>query len=149
MQAAAPLLAPLQPLVSTIQQHQEDTEPLLLSYSSISSYQKCPHSYYMSHVLNVSAPATPLMAYGRGLHDAVATVLGGNALVVNSSSSSSSGTTDESSKRSSRHSRTATSSERHARIDKAHELLQVLYTHYNAYTATISMCACASCSATV
>jgi hypothetical protein len=83
----------------------------------------------MSHVLNVSAPATPLMAYGRGLHDAVATVLGGNALVLNSSSSSISTGCDQSSSSSSsssRHSSTATSSsERQARTEKAHELLQV------------------------
>jgi hypothetical protein len=78
----------------------------------------------MSHVLNVSAPATPLMAYGRGLHDAVATVLGGNALVVSSSSGSS--TESDANSSSSRHSTTAaSSSERQARTEKAHELLQV------------------------
>ncbi|CAM9593367.1 unnamed protein product [Pylaiella littoralis] len=49
--------------------------PLRLSFSSISSFAACPHSYYLQHVLNVSPPPNPRMVYGRAMHESVAAVL--------------------------------------------------------------------------
>lgn len=51
--------------------------PLRLSFSSISSFAACPHSYYLQHVLNVSPPPTPRMVYGRAMHEGVAAILRG------------------------------------------------------------------------
>ncbi|CAM9684003.1 unnamed protein product [Scytosiphon promiscuus] len=51
--------------------------PLRLSFSSISSYAACPHSYYLSNVLNVSPPPNPRMVYGRAMHEGVAAFLRG------------------------------------------------------------------------
>lgn len=51
--------------------------PLRLSFSSISSYAMCPHSYYLSNVLNVSPPPNPRMVYGRAMHEGVAAFLRG------------------------------------------------------------------------
>ncbi|CAM9098272.1 unnamed protein product [Discosporangium mesarthrocarpum] len=46
-----------------------------LSYSSISSYMRCPYSFYLQHVLNVSPSPSPVMVYGRAMHEAVALCL--------------------------------------------------------------------------
>ncbi|CAM9450068.1 unnamed protein product [Hapterophycus canaliculatus] len=51
--------------------------PLRLSFSSISSYATCPHSYYLNNVLNVSPPPNPRMVYGRAMHEGVAAFLRG------------------------------------------------------------------------
>lgn len=51
--------------------------PLRLSFSSISSFAACPHSYYLQHVLNVSPPPNPRMVYGRAMHEGVAAILRG------------------------------------------------------------------------
>lgn len=53
--------------------------PLALSFSSISSYDLCPYSYYLHHVLHVTPPANPRMVYGRAMHEAVAACLRGAA----------------------------------------------------------------------
>lgn len=59
--------------------------PLRLSFSSISSYASCPHSYYLQYVLNVSPPPNPRMVYGRAMHEAVAAFLRGTVGVVGGS----------------------------------------------------------------
>ncbi|CAM9346317.1 unnamed protein product [Choristocarpus tenellus] len=50
-------------------------EPLSLSFSSISTYLRCPYSFYLEYVLHVCSPPTPLMVYGRAMHEAVAMCL--------------------------------------------------------------------------
>ncbi|CAM9507459.1 unnamed protein product [Ectocarpus fasciculatus] len=52
---------------------------LRLSFSSISSFLACPHSYFLQHVLNVSPPPNPRMVYGRAMHEGVAALLRGVA----------------------------------------------------------------------
>ncbi|CAM9330408.1 unnamed protein product [Ectocarpus sp. 13 AM-2016] len=52
---------------------------LRLSFSSISSFAACPHSYFLQHVLNVSPPPNPRMVYGRAMHEGVAALLRGVA----------------------------------------------------------------------
>lgn len=54
-------------------------EALRLSFSSISSFAACPHSYFLQHVLNVSPPPNPRMVYGRAMHEGVAALLRGVA----------------------------------------------------------------------
>jgi superfamily I DNA/RNA helicase len=55
---------------------QQDTldESLTLSFSSICSYQRCPHSFYLSHVLHVSPPPSPIMTYGSAMHHGAAVI---------------------------------------------------------------------------
>ncbi|CAM9906705.1 unnamed protein product [Ectocarpus sp. 12 AP-2014] len=52
---------------------------LRLSFSSISAFAACPHSYFLQHVLNVSPPPNPRMVYGRAMHEGVAALLRGVA----------------------------------------------------------------------
>lgn len=60
---------------SCIKHDTDEIKPLRLSFSSISSYNSCPHGYYLQYVLHVSPPPTPRMVYGRAMHEAVAALL--------------------------------------------------------------------------
>lgn len=51
--------------------------PLYLSFSSINTYDQCPYSYYLQHILHVTPPPNPRMVYGRAMHEAVAWCLRG------------------------------------------------------------------------
>lgn len=60
---------------NSMKRNADEFKPLRLSFSSISSYNSCPHSYYLQYVLHVSPPPTPRMVYGRAMHEAVAALL--------------------------------------------------------------------------
>ncbi|CAM9849540.1 unnamed protein product [Chrysoparadoxa australica] len=62
------------------EQEEEVSDHVRLSYSSVYSYRACPYGYYLAHVLKVSPAPSPLMVYGKALHEAAAAVQNGQAV---------------------------------------------------------------------
>jgi ATP-dependent helicase/DNAse subunit B len=57
--------------IIALKSDREASMTLRLSYSSISTYEKCPFQYFLQYVERLEMPRSPALSFGSSLHGAL------------------------------------------------------------------------------